>query len=160
MITTVFIDIDNTLLDFDLSARQAMSAALKEYGVSYRDDMFPTFKKINDDEAANNNTLDEKTQKTLKDMFMPSSENSPSDDEFKVIRDECINLLKTNFGELLKGKIDAYPIKHSEPKLSFDKEKSSSSSKIPCKYCRFKLICGNNEERVNTVSKPKKGAKK
>ena len=49
MITTVFIDIDNTLLDFDLSARQAMSAALKEYGVSYRDDMFPTFKKINDD---------------------------------------------------------------------------------------------------------------
>lgn len=118
------------------------------------------FKKINDDEAANNNTLDEKTQKTLKDMFMPSSENSPSDDEFKVIRDECINLLKTNFGELLKGKIDAYPIKHSEPKLSFDKEKSSSSSKIPCKYCRFKLICGNNEERVNTVSKPKKGAKK
>ena len=117
------------------------------------------FQKINDDEAANNNTLDEKAQKILFDMFLPSPENSPSDADFEKLREECVNLLKTNFGELFSGKIDAYPIKHSEPKISLDGDKSSSS-KIPCKYCRFKLICGNNEERVKTVSKPKKGAKK
>ncbi len=117
------------------------------------------FKKIDNDEAANNNTLDEKTKKILKDMFVPSSENTPSDADFEKLREECIKLLKTNFGELFSGKIDAYPIKHSESKISFDGDKSSST-KIPCKYCRFKLICGNNEERVNTVSTPKKGAKK
>ena len=48
MITTVFIDIDNTLLDFDVCATYAMSKGLEKYGKHYENGLFECFKKIND----------------------------------------------------------------------------------------------------------------
>lgn len=49
MIKTVFIDIDNTLLDFDVCATFAMSKGLEKYGRKYEDGFFACFKKINDE---------------------------------------------------------------------------------------------------------------
>ena len=48
MITTVFIDIDNSLLDFDVCATYAMSKGLEKYGKHYENGLFECFKKIND----------------------------------------------------------------------------------------------------------------
>lgn len=48
MIKAVLIDIDNTLLDFNLSAEQAIKKGFKQFGLSYSDDVFFTFKKVND----------------------------------------------------------------------------------------------------------------
>ena len=48
MITKVFIDIDNTLLDFDVCATYAMSKGLEKYGKHYENGLFECFKKIND----------------------------------------------------------------------------------------------------------------
>ena len=49
MITTVFLDIDNTLLDFDLCAKQSMQESAKEFNIEYTDALFETFKVINTD---------------------------------------------------------------------------------------------------------------
>ncbi len=48
MITTVFIDIDNTMLDFDVCATYAMTMGLEKYGRKYETGLFECFKKIND----------------------------------------------------------------------------------------------------------------
>lgn len=45
MITTVFIDIDNTLLDFDVCATYAMSKGLEKYGKHYETDCLSASKK-------------------------------------------------------------------------------------------------------------------
>ena len=48
MIKAVFIDIDNTLLDFDAYVREAMKNGIKKYGLgSYEDSMYRVFEKIN-----------------------------------------------------------------------------------------------------------------
>ena len=44
----IFIDIDNTLLDFDVCATYAMSKGLEKYGKHYENGLFECFKKIND----------------------------------------------------------------------------------------------------------------
>ena len=49
MIKVVFMDIDNTLLDFNASAAQAMKMAFNKHGLIYSDAFFPVFKKINDE---------------------------------------------------------------------------------------------------------------
>lgn len=48
MIQTVFLDVDNTLLDFNENARLAMEKSFHEAGLSFREDMFPVFSAIND----------------------------------------------------------------------------------------------------------------
>lgn len=48
MIKTVFTDIDNTLLDFNKSASEAMKTALLKRGVEYTEEMFDVFLRIND----------------------------------------------------------------------------------------------------------------
>lgn len=48
MITTVLIDVDDTLLDFHEGARDAMKRGFAEAGLCYSDDKFDTFSKIND----------------------------------------------------------------------------------------------------------------
>ncbi len=48
MINTVFIDIDNTLLDFNRCAAYSMAEAYKEKGVVFEEYMFREFKIIND----------------------------------------------------------------------------------------------------------------
>jgi len=48
MIKAVFIDIDNTLLDFDLCAAASIRDALAELGMEPPPGMFETFKRIND----------------------------------------------------------------------------------------------------------------
>ena len=47
MYKAVFLDIDNTLLDFAACARYAMRAALPEFGSAYEDSLFPLFTRIN-----------------------------------------------------------------------------------------------------------------
>ena len=47
MITTIFIDIDNTLLDFDKCAYLSMKSAFEDCGLPFDDDMFATFERIN-----------------------------------------------------------------------------------------------------------------
>jgi len=46
-IKAVFLDIDNTLLDFNECARVALRAAMEKMGERYRDDMYPVFEKEN-----------------------------------------------------------------------------------------------------------------
>ena len=48
MITTVLIDVDDTLLDFHEGARDAMNRGFLEVGLEFTDDKFDTFSKIND----------------------------------------------------------------------------------------------------------------
>lgn len=48
MIKAVFIDIDNTLLDFDAFVKAAMRDGFQKFGLGeYREDMFPVFLRIN-----------------------------------------------------------------------------------------------------------------
>ena len=48
MIKAVFLDIDNTLLDFDAFVKAAMRDGFCRFGLGeYREDMFPTFLRIN-----------------------------------------------------------------------------------------------------------------
>lgn len=48
MIKAAFIDIDNTLLDFNESSKIAIARAFSENGLKYNEKVFPLFKKIND----------------------------------------------------------------------------------------------------------------
>lgn len=48
MIKAVFIDIDNTLIDFNECAKVTMAKILGEYGIAYEAHMFGVFKGIND----------------------------------------------------------------------------------------------------------------
>ena len=47
-IKNIFIDIDNTLLDFNESAKECIKVAFKERNLPFDNNTFPTFKKIND----------------------------------------------------------------------------------------------------------------
>ena len=47
MIRTVFLDVDNTLLDFHACARASMAEGLAERGVAFREEMFETFTRVN-----------------------------------------------------------------------------------------------------------------
>ena len=47
MINTIFIDIDNTLLDFDKCAYLSMKSAFEDCGLPFEDSMFDTFERIN-----------------------------------------------------------------------------------------------------------------
>lgn len=49
MIKAVFIDIDNTLLDFNKCAKLAMRQSFNECNLVFTDEVFPTFKRINDE---------------------------------------------------------------------------------------------------------------
>lgn len=48
MIKAVLIDIDNTLLDFNASAKQAMRLAFEKAGLPFDESVLPTFIRIND----------------------------------------------------------------------------------------------------------------
>lgn len=48
MIKAVFLDIDNTLLDFDLCVSKAMQDGLARHKIEFREEMFGTFKSVND----------------------------------------------------------------------------------------------------------------
>lgn len=48
MITTVLIDVDNTLLDFNECAKEAIKQCFTAWKIKYNDKVFPTFKKVND----------------------------------------------------------------------------------------------------------------
>lgn len=47
MIKTVFLDIDNTLIDFSQCARLSMMKAFSDFGLTYSEEMFPVFTTIN-----------------------------------------------------------------------------------------------------------------
>ena len=47
MIDTIFIDIDNTLLDFDKCAYLSMKSSFEDCGLPFDDNMFATFERIN-----------------------------------------------------------------------------------------------------------------
>ena len=48
MIKAVFIDVDNTLLDFGLCAKSSMKQALALRGIEFEEEMFPIFERRND----------------------------------------------------------------------------------------------------------------
>ena len=47
MIKVVFIDIDNTLLDFNECAKESIKKSFEKFGLVYNDQVFPTFTRIN-----------------------------------------------------------------------------------------------------------------
>lgn len=49
MIRAIFIDVDNTLLDFNKCASRAVAEIMTDNGVEYNDEFFRVFKSINDD---------------------------------------------------------------------------------------------------------------
>ncbi len=48
MIKAVLIDVDNTLLDFNLSAEKSIQNAFNKYGLPFTENTFPRFRVIND----------------------------------------------------------------------------------------------------------------
>ena len=48
MIRAVFMDIDNTLLDFDAAAQEGMAHCFEDAGLIYKPEMFSVFKEEND----------------------------------------------------------------------------------------------------------------
>lgn len=48
MITTVFLDVDNTLLDFHLCALDSIKRGFDTWGMEYNDNVFTVFNEIND----------------------------------------------------------------------------------------------------------------
>jgi len=48
MVKAVLLDVDNTLLDFNLSAKQAMKSAAAELGLTFSEKIFSTFLTVND----------------------------------------------------------------------------------------------------------------
>ena len=48
MITTVLIDVDNTLLDFDKCAEEAMERTFEMWGMEFSNEIFPVFRRVND----------------------------------------------------------------------------------------------------------------
>ena len=48
MITTILLDVDNTLLDFNECARATIKEAFKSWGLNYNEKVFPIFKEVND----------------------------------------------------------------------------------------------------------------
>ena len=48
MITTVFLDVDNTLLDFHLCSLESMKEGFDEWGMDFTDEVFTVFNEIND----------------------------------------------------------------------------------------------------------------
>ena len=48
MFKAVFIDVDNTILDFNACAVVSMQAAMKDFGITFDESMLPVFFKIND----------------------------------------------------------------------------------------------------------------
>lgn len=48
MIKTVFLDVDNTLLDFDECSRQSMKLAFQDFHLDYHESMFDVFCQINE----------------------------------------------------------------------------------------------------------------
>ena len=44
----IFLDIDNTLLDFNKCSKISIQEGFKKYGITYHEDVFDTFVKIND----------------------------------------------------------------------------------------------------------------
>ena len=48
MIKSVLLDIDNTLLDFNKSAKETIKCAFNELSIIYRDEVFETFLRVND----------------------------------------------------------------------------------------------------------------
>lgn len=47
-IKVVFLDVDNTLLDFNENAKLSLKLSMKEHGLEYKDGYFSVFKSIND----------------------------------------------------------------------------------------------------------------
>ena len=47
MIRAIFIDIDDTLLDFRACSKESMRLALAEFGAEYREELYPIFERIN-----------------------------------------------------------------------------------------------------------------
>lgn len=47
MITTILMDVDNTLLDFNVCAQQSIEGACNEAGITYTDDMYHAFMDVN-----------------------------------------------------------------------------------------------------------------
>ena len=48
MIKAVLLDVDNTLLDFNLSAETAIKKSFSELGLKFSDEIMPTFLRVND----------------------------------------------------------------------------------------------------------------
>lgn len=113
--------------------------------------------KIFSDEASNNNTLDEETKKAIEKAFMPDEKNSPDFAEYNELRSECVSLLKRNFEQLFSGGVDALPIRHKERPIDINGKEGNPRVKMPCDYCRFKLICGNNGENIIDILEAEKG---
>ncbi len=113
--------------------------------------------KIFSDEALNNNTLDEETKKAIEKVFMLPNGNSPDSAQYNELRNECISLLKQNFEQLFSGNIDALPLRHKERPIDINGKEGSPVAKMPCDYCRFKLICGNNNENIIDILEAEKG---
>lgn len=49
MMKAIFLDVDNTLLDFNEEARNSMKASLRELALPWDDRIFPVFQQINDE---------------------------------------------------------------------------------------------------------------
>lgn len=48
MIKVIFVDVDNTLLDFDKSSRIAMEETFRQFDITYDESIFSIFKEVND----------------------------------------------------------------------------------------------------------------
>lgn len=112
--------------------------------------------KIISEEENINNQLDEKTKSSIMKSILPEGENAPNTEEFNLLREQCIALLRQNLEDIFSGNVCALPVNYSEKNLGID-GKTQKKRKSPCDYCRFSLICGNNGDKVIDIDNILKG---
>lgn len=86
--------------------------------------------KIKNEIAADTDPQREK--EITKEDFMPSKENTIPQEGFKLLHDDCIEMLSSTLSELNLGSVSAVPIKYKD-----------NGIRKACSNCRFASICGN-----------------
>lgn len=69
------------------------------------------------------------------EKFMPSAENTLTEEEFNRLADDCKKQTAEALSKLYGGNMDAVPTVYKE----------KSKEKKACKYCRFSSICGHSK---------------
>ena len=93
---------------------------------------------------------------SINKAFVFNGENCVTQEEFKVLKEECILMVSSNLDRIYGGDISAVPQIYYEKNVEFDdfsKEKISSRTSVkkgekndPCAFCNFKAICGKTDE--------------
>lgn len=116
MITTVLIDVDNTLLDFDKCAEEAMERTFVKWNMQFSDRVFPVFRRVNDMlwQKIEKGTLDKPglykvRWQTIFDRLKIDKNGPEFENDFRLIFSECRQVVDGAY-ELLEYLSEKYTV--------------------------------------------------